>query len=81
MPNHNKEIFLTLREDVIETHGFVVNQQVLQLLCNNSEFTQHDSRNKRTAKCLCMTKVTGLLLACFVIADLHLTVMFSVFYK
>ena len=81
MPNHKKEIFLTLREDVIGTHGFVVNQQMLKLLCNNSEFTQQDSRKKRMAKCLCVTNVTGLLLACFVVTDLHLTLMFSIFYK
>ena len=31
-----------------------------------SEFTQQDSRKKRTAKRLCVTHVTGLLLACFV---------------
>ena len=32
----------------------------------NSEFTQQDCRKKRTAKCLCATNVTGLLLACSV---------------
>ena len=33
----------------------------------NSEFTQQDGRKKRTAKRLCVTNVTGLLLACFVV--------------
>ena len=34
----------------------------------NSEFMQHDvDRRKRTAKHLCVTNVTGLLLACFVL--------------
>ena len=32
-----------------------------------SEFTQQDGRKKRTAKCLCVTNVTGLLLACYVV--------------
>ena len=32
-----------------------------------SEFTQQDVRKKRTAKRLCVTNVTGLLLACFVV--------------
>jgi len=31
------------------------------------EFTQHDGRKKRTAKRLCVTKVTGLLLGRFVV--------------
>ena len=31
-----------------------------------SEFTQQDGRKKRTAKRLCVSNVTGLLLACFV---------------
>ena len=30
-----------------------------------NEFTQHDGRKKRTAKHLCVTKVTGVLLGCF----------------
>ena len=34
---------------------------------NISEFTQGDCRRKRTAKRLCVTNVTGLLLACFVV--------------
>jgi len=34
---------------------------------NNSEFTQQDGRKKRTAKHLCVTNVTGLLLAFFVV--------------
>ena len=32
-----------------------------------SEFTQQDSRKKRTAKRLCVTSVTRLSLACFVV--------------
>ena len=32
-----------------------------------SEFTQQDGRKKRTAKCLCVTNVTGLLLMCFLV--------------
>ena len=34
---------------------------------DNSEFTQHDGRMKRTAKQLCVTNMTGPLLACFVV--------------
>ena len=34
---------------------------------NNSEFTQQDGRKKRTAKRLCVTNMTGLSLACFVV--------------
>jgi len=34
---------------------------------NNSEFTQQGGRKKRTAKRSCATKVTGLLLVCFVV--------------
>ena len=34
---------------------------------NNSEFTQEDGKKKRTAKGLCVTNVTGLSLACFVV--------------
>ena len=34
---------------------------------HNSEFTQQDGRKNRTAKCLCVTNVTGLLLMCFVV--------------
>ena len=41
---------------------------------NNSKFTQQDGRKKTTAKRLCVTKVTGLLLACFVVI---LTLTFS----
>ena len=37
------------------------------LFLSNSEFTQQDGRKKRTAKRLCVTNVTGLLLACFVV--------------
>ena len=33
----------------------------------NSEFTQQDGRKKRTAKRLCVTNVTGLLLAVYVV--------------
>ena len=37
-------------------------------LCSHiSEFTQQDGRKKRTAKHLCVTNMTGLLLACFVV--------------
>ena len=32
-----------------------------------SEFTKQNGRKKRTAKHLCVTKVTGLLLMCFVV--------------
>ena len=32
-----------------------------------SEFTQQDGRKKRTARRLCVTNVTGLLLMCFVV--------------
>ena len=32
-----------------------------------SEFTQRDCRRKRTAKCFCVTNVTGLLLMFFVV--------------
>ena len=34
---------------------------------NVSEFTQRDGREKRTAKRLCVTNVTELLLACYVV--------------
>ena len=34
---------------------------------HNSEFTQQDGRKNRTAKCLCVTNITGLLLMCFVV--------------
>ena len=37
-----------------------------------SEFTQQHGRKKRTAKCLYVTNVTGLLLTCFC-GDLHLS--------
>ena len=43
-----------------------------------SEFTQQDCRKKRTAKHLCVTNVTGLLLFC---GDLHSSLCFLVFYK
>ena len=36
-----------------------------------SEFTQQDGRKKRTAKRLCMTNVTGLLLGSFVVVFLY----------
>ena len=45
-----------------ETHFFLF--QCQQNI--NSEFMQQDCRKKRTAKCLCVTNVTGLLLACSV---------------
>ena len=32
-----------------------------------TKFTQQDDRMKRTAKLLCLTDVTGLLLACFIV--------------
>ena len=35
-------------------------------LLHISEFTQQDGKKKRTALHLCVTNVTGLLLACFV---------------
>ena len=34
----------------------------------NSELTQHDGREKRVTKRLCLTKGTGLLLAYFVVS-------------
>ena len=34
---------------------------------DNSEFTQQDGRKRRTAKCVCVTNVTGLLLVCVVV--------------
>ena len=43
-----------------------------------SEFTQQDCRKKRTAKCLCVTNMTDLLLFC---GDLHSSLCFLVFYK
>ena len=33
----------------------------------NGEFTQQDGRKKRTAKCLCVRYVTGLLVVCFAV--------------
>ena len=39
----------------------------LSKLPYSSEFTQQDGRKKRTTKRLCVTNVTGLLLACFVV--------------
>ena len=38
-----------------------------RLIRDLSEFTQQDGRKKRTTKRLCVTNVTGLLLACFVV--------------
>ena len=46
----------------------------------NSEFTQQDGRKKRTAKRFFVTNVTRLSLACFR-CDLHLSLIFLVFYK
>ena len=43
----------------------------------NSEFTQQDGRNKRTAKRLSVTNVTGILLACFVGNSLNIVVFSS----
>ena len=39
----------------------------VSVLGENSEFTQRDGRKKRTAKRLCVTNVTGLLLGSFVV--------------
>ena len=44
---------------------------------NISEFTQGDCRKKSTAKRLCVTNVTGLLLACFVLIFTFKTLMIS----
>ena len=41
------------------------------------EFMQQNCRKKRTAKRLSVANVTGLLLACFLCLDPHLTLMFS----
>ena len=55
-----------------------------------SEFTQQDGRKKRTAKLLCVTNVTGLLLVCdkrdraitcVFCRDLHLKLKFPGLYK
>ena len=43
-----------------------------------SEFTQQDCRKKRTAKRLCVTNMTDLLLFC---GDLHSSLCFLAFYK
>ena len=48
--------------------------------CDNSEFTQQDGRKRRTAKCVCVTNVTGLLLVCVVVIFTKYQ-CFSVFYK
>ena len=42
-----------------------------------SEFTQQDGRKKRTAKRLCITNVTGLLLTCFVVIFTYINVFWS----
>ena len=44
---------------------------------DNSEFTQQDGRKKRMAKRLCVTNVTGLLLACFVVIFTNIDVFWS----
>ena len=44
---------------------------------NISEFTQQDGTKKRTAKCLSVTKVKGLLLACLVRNSLNMNVFGS----
>ena len=44
-----------------------LNQSCYTPDCDNSEFTQHDGRKRRTAKCVCVTNVTGLLLVCVVV--------------
>ena len=43
----------------------------------NSEFTQQDGRKKRTAERLCLTNVTRLLLACFVVIFAYINVFWS----
>ena len=48
--------------------------------CDNSEFTQRDGRKRRTAKCVCVANVTGLLLVCVVVIFTKYQ-CFSVFYK
>ena len=47
---------------------------------HNGEFTDQDSRKRRTAKRLCVTNVTGLLLACSVVIFTKYQ-CFLVFYK
>ena len=57
--------------------------ETLVTLCrplNISEFTQQDGRKRRTAKRLCVTNVTGLLLACSVVIFTKYQ-CFLVFYK
>ena len=44
-----------------------LNQSCYTPDCDNSEFTRHDGRKRRTAKCVCVTNVTGLLLVCVVV--------------
>ena len=46
-------------------------------LDSNSEFTHQDGRKKRKAKRLCVIKVTGLLLACFVVIFTNIKVFWS----
>ena len=41
------------------------------------EFTQQDGKKKRTAKRLCVTNVTVLLLACFVVIFTYINVFWS----
>ena len=55
---------------ISETTIIVTFVETLVTLCrplNISEFTQQDGRKRRTAKRLCVTNVTGLLLACSVV--------------
>ena len=44
-----------------------LNQSCYTPDCDNSQFTQHDGRKRRTAKCVCVTNVTGLSLVCVVV--------------
>ena len=61
-----KKICLKMKELESNSHTFSAgdfqSEITDQLLSNdnNSEFTQQDGRKKRTAKCLCVTNVTGL---------------------
>ena len=54
----------------------VISQAKL-LISDISEFTQQDGKKKRTAKRLCVTNVTVLLLACFVVIFTYINVFWS----
>ena len=56
-----------------------INRNSMKTVCRqaNSEFKQQGGRKKRAAKRSSVTNVTGLLLACFVVILIHLTLMFS----